>query len=161
MILYLKMDLIIALLLVIILGLALLSGFLFFRYTKMNRQIEAFLTNSNAKDLRESILTYIQKVEALNKEIQKTEDRVKYLEGIAKISFQKVGIIRFNPFRNFGGDQSFVIALLDGKNNGFVMSSIFTEQGSRIYSKSVVGGKSRHTLSKEEEEAIKKAIKHD
>jgi cell division protein FtsB len=145
------MDLIIALLLVIILGLALLSGFLFFRYAKMNEQIEAFLTNSNAKDLRESILAYIKKVEALDKEIQKTEDRVKHLEGIAKISFQKVGIVRFNPFRNFGGDQSFVIALLDGKNNGFVMSSIFTEQGSRVYSKSVVGGKSRHTLSKEEE----------
>jgi hypothetical protein len=57
-----------------------------------------------------------------------------------------------------GGNQSFVIAFLDQKNNGFVISSLFVKDGNRVYTKEVKDGKSDHTLSSEEKEAIEKAI---
>ena len=58
-----------------------------------------------------------------------------------------------------GGNQSFIIALLDGKNNGFVISSLFVKEGSRVYTKEIKAGKSDYKLSKEELEAIERAIK--
>ena len=72
-------------------------------------------------------------------------------------SFQKISLIRFNPFKGVGSDQSFSIALLDLDNNGFVLTSIYGQEGNRIYAKPVSNGKSEYSLSKEEEEAIEKA----
>jgi hypothetical protein len=84
--------------------------------------------------------------------------KIKSLEDICEITIQKTGIIRFNPFNEMGGNQSFVIALLDNKNNGFVISSLFVKEGNRVYAKAIKGGKSDHLLSNEEVEAINKAI---
>lgn len=74
-------------------------------------------------------------------------------------SIQKVGIVRFNPFNDVGGNQSFSIALLDMEDNGILITSMFSRDGTRIYSKSIKNGKSEHYLSEEEKEALKKAIK--
>jgi hypothetical protein len=57
-----------------------------------------------------------------------------------------------------GGNQSFVIALLDGENNGFVISSFFVKEGNRIYIKTIKDEKSDYPLSNEEKEALKKAM---
>ena len=70
----------------------------------------------------------------------------------------KIGVVRFNPFNDMGGNQSFIIAMLDNKNNGFVISSLFVKDGNRVYTKTVKQGKSDYVLSKEEIEAINRAI---
>lgn len=106
------------------------------------------------KDLDE-ICDYIQKLENKIDEISKELSSVR---GLAELSVKKVGVLRFNPFKNTGGDQSFSIALLDSNDNGFVLSSIYMRDGNRIYTKPVNNGKSEYTLSEEEEKAIKKAI---
>ena len=57
-----------------------------------------------------------------------------------------------------GGNQSFAIALLDGHNNGLVISSLYTREGTRIYAKPIIKGNSpRHPLTEEEKKAIAKA----
>ncbi len=72
---------------------------------------------------------------------------------------QRVGLVRFNPFADTGGAQSFTLALLDGYNTGIVMTSLYGRTGNRWYVKEVRGGKGvAIALSKEEESAIKKAI---
>lgn len=74
----------------------------------------------------------------------------------AQAHFQKVGIVRFNPFADSGGDQSFALALMDGHDRGFVISSLHSRQETRIYLKPVINGKGKEfSLSKEEERAIK------
>lgn len=73
---------------------------------------------------------------------------------------QKSGFIRFNPFANTGGDQSFILAILDGHNDGFVISSLHSRDQTRTFAKSVKNGKGeKFELSKEEKMAIDKAIK--
>jgi len=57
-----------------------------------------------------------------------------------------------------GGNQSFVIAMLDNKNNGFIISSLFTDEGNRVYAKTIKQGKSDHLLSGEEIQAVERAI---
>lgn len=75
-------------------------------------------------------------------------------------NFQKHALIRFNPFEEAGGDQSFVVALLDGNNNGVVISSLHSRGGTRVYAKQVVGAKhATHQFSKEEKEAVEKAAR--
>ncbi len=73
-------------------------------------------------------------------------------------AFQKIGVVRYNPFRELGGDQSFSITFLNEKNDGFVLTSHFGRDMQRLYAKTVKGGKSEHTLSEEEQESIGLAI---
>lgn len=99
-------------------------------------------------------------------ELERLEDSQKSLKEVkavlekqgaeAQKHFQKVGIVRFNPFSDSGGDQSFSLSLLDGHDRGFVISSLHTRQETRIYLKPVVNGKGKEfPLSKEEEQAIR------
>ena len=72
-------------------------------------------------------------------------------------SVQQVGIVRYNPFADTGGQQSFALALLDGRGNGFVVSSLHSRQATRLYLKQVAGGRSEVALSEEETEALRRA----
>ncbi len=76
----------------------------------------------------------------------------------SKKDLRKVGIVRFSPFSEVGGDQSFSVALLDADDNGFVLTSHYLRESNRIYAKPVEKGASKYQLSKEEIEAINKAI---
>jgi len=152
------MSLTVILLLIIILVLALLSCFLFFYYLKINRKIDLLLGKGKIRDLRDVLFSHIEKTKGIELVLKGAIEKIKSLENISKITFRKIGVVRFNPFNDLGGNQSFAVALLDGQNNGFVISSLFTQEGNRVYAKSVVNGKSGYVLSNEEKEAITRAI---
>jgi len=76
-----------------------------------------------------------------------------------KSCIQKIGIVRFNAFKDVGSDLSFALALLDEKNDGVVLNGIYSRDVSNIYAKPVKNGTSTYTLSNEEEQAISKAVK--
>ncbi len=154
------MQLIVVLLVLLILILAGLSGFLFFYYVKMNKTVDLFLEKGKVKDLRDVLFSQIEKTKDIESQLNNAIDNIKSLEETAKISLQKMGVVRFNPFNDMGGNQSFAIALLDSKNNGFVISSLFIKEGNRVYAKKVTNGKSDHILSGEEQDAIERAIKN-
>jgi len=69
----------------------------------------------------------------------------------------KVGVVRFNPFQDTGGDQSFAFALLNAKGDGIVISSLHGREGTRIYAKPIKELKSEYHLTEEEIKAIEKA----
>lgn len=100
------------------------------------------------------ILAFCQKLE---NDFQKLTEEFESFRKDAHFFIQKVGIVRFNPFKELGGDQSFSIALLDGRDNGIVLTSLYTREGNRVYAKPVQNGTSSYHLSEEEKEAIKKA----
>lgn len=77
-------------------------------------------------------------------------------EGILHI--QKIGLVRFNPFKDTGGDQSFVLSLVDGNDTGVIISGLYARSGTRWYAKKVVKGKSiGHDLSDEEKKSLREA----
>lgn len=100
----------------------------------------------------------LEKLESLEKQVRELSgelaDTKKQLAG----AVQKIGVVRYNPFRELGGDQSFSVALLDEKNDGFVLTSHFGREMQRLYAKTVKGGKSDHILSEEEQESIDRAM---
>ena len=76
----------------------------------------------------------------------------------SQLHFQKIGLLRFNPFERVGGEQSFVISLLDYDNNGLILNFIYTREGLRVYTKKVKNGKGEeYELSDEEKKAIAKS----
>jgi len=119
---------------------------------------EIFQGNS-AKNLEGVILQHTQNLKTLDHDIQELFNISNQINNLALRGLYKVGMIRFNPFKDVGGDQSFAIALLNGKNNGLVISSLFTREGTRIYSKSVkAGSPEKYPFTEEEEQAIKIAL---
>jgi len=102
------------------------------------------------------ILSILRNLEG---KIGRLSEEVDNLKKEIKFPIQKFGIVRFNPFSNIGGNQSFSIALLDGHGNGVVITSLYAQEGNRIFAKPIEKGNSIYSLSKEEKEAIEKAIK--
>lgn len=95
-------------------------------------------------------------------QVENIKGEITRLKNESKNYFQKQAFIRFNPFEDTGGDQSFVIALLDGQNNGFVISSLHSRGATRVYAKAVNNGKSNaHPFSKEEKEVVERAARQD
>ena len=109
-------------------------------------------------NLEKLISSQMKKIEEQEADIQKIKKEIFGLDKISKLSFQKIGLVRFNPFKEVGGDQSFSIAMLDFNNNGFVITSIYSRDGNRVYAKAVNNGKSQYPLSNEEKETIRIAM---
>lgn len=100
----------------------------------------------------------VNKEEIDRKDIIELEKRIGKLEKEGLLHLQKVGLLRFNPFKDTGGDQSFTLALLDAKDTGVVISSLHTRTGTRWYAKSVINGKgTEYELSDEEKKALKES----
>lgn len=124
----------------------------------LRKKIKIFLRGKKVKDLEEVLSEQVKRMEGIEGNIKDINKWNEKLQGICDISITKVGVIRFNPFKDTGGDQSFAIALMDSNDNGIVFSSLYTREGTRVYAKPIERGASSYNLSKEEEEAIKKAI---
>ncbi len=106
----------------------------------------------------------LQTLEQAIEYIKKLEDRIDAMqEDLYKekeknnLALRKLGILRYNPFKESGGDQSFSLALLEENDNGFVITSIYTNEGVRVFAKPIIKGESKYQLSEEEKEVIKKA----
>lgn len=140
-------------LLLLILNLVLLI--VFFR---MRKKLNFFLQGKNAGNLEESIGNLINDTIALHSNLKKISSEQEKQAKMLYSTIKKIGIVRFNPFNNTGGDQSFAIALLNSNNSGILISSLYLREGTRIYAKPIIELKSTYPLSKEEEEALKKAI---
>jgi hypothetical protein len=124
---------------------------------KIKKRTRSFFANSEAKDLEEIIYKQIRKTNEIDCKVEKLiSNNEKIKENLSKC-IQKIGVVRFNPFNDTGGNQSFAAAFLDNYLNGIIILGLYSRDGVRVYSKQVRKGKSEYILSKEEEEAIKVA----
>ena len=101
---------------------------------------------------------HLDKVYAVARELDDLSARTAVLEARGRRAFQRVGLVRFNPFEETGGNQSFALALLDATGDGFILSSLHARTGTRVYAKAVTSGRSDGALSEEETEALRLAL---
>lgn len=99
----------------------------------------------------------IARLDSLAAEASEQRDRLESLELRIERAVQRIGVVRFNPFEDTGSNQSFALALLDKQDNGVVISSLHSRQGTRIYLKAIEAGRSETALSDEESEALRRA----
>ena len=147
-------DFFLPLFIVIILWLGILTMFLWkalSHYNKLGRG----LTDKNFKSIMENIL---KDINIAKKDIDYLKSYCDNINKAGLLHIQKIGLVRFNPFKDTGGDQSFILSLVDGSDTGVVISGLYSRSGTRWYAKRVVKGKSiDHELSDEEEKALKEA----
>mgnify|MGYP000256378116 CR=1 FL=1 len=93
------------------------------------------------------------------KEIKSLHSEILNIKDLGRLNLQKVGLSKFNPFNESGGDHSFSLALLDGNKNGIIITSLHTRERTRVYLKEIFSGKSKIDLSKEEQKALKLSLK--
>jgi hypothetical protein len=114
--------------------------------------------NITKKDLKSLLSQILNTVQLNEKELKDLNSALKKVRNSMMSHIQKIGFVRFNPFPQTGGDQSFCLVLLDEKDNGFVLSSLHSRDTTRFYAKTIKNGKADgYELSKEERKAIKNA----
>ena len=128
------------------------------RTRRLGRRIDALTRGEEGKDLGAILDAHLNKVFAVSNEVDELTVRTAVAEANLRRSFQRIGLVRFNPFEDTGGNQSFALALLDANGDGIVFSSLHSRTGTRIYAKAVNGGRSETALSDEETQAVRDAM---
>lgn len=139
---------------VIILWLFVISFFLWKTISHYNKLGQG-LGDKNFKSIMETLL---RDVSIAKKDIDNLKLYCDKIQKEGLLHIQKIGLVRFNPFKDTGGDQSFILSLVDGNDTGVIISGLYARSGTRWYAKRVVKGKSaEHELSEEESKALREA----
>ena len=122
---------------------------------KLRKSYGEFMSKlGNGNNLEEMMKNYINKVVEVENNQNKLAEYCNKLDNDLQKCVQKVGIVRYNAFKDSNSDLSFSIALLDEKNNGIILNSIYGRDNSTIYAKPIKDGVSTYILSDEEKQAL-------
>lgn len=129
------------------------------RISRINKNAKEFMRKlGTGKDISEDLNNYMDRIIEVEEALSETHAYCRQLDNKMKDCIQKIGIVRYNAYNDAGNDLSFAVALLDDKNNGVVFNGIYSREMSNIYAKPVINGKSKYTITEEENEALLKAM---
>ena len=148
----------IAILFIAMIGLAVLFIVQMNKYKKLERRFRAFMSGADGASLEEDMAALFSDVRKLKEHDLIHRNDIVEMKRILLSCFQKVGIVKYDAFREMGGQLSFSIAMLDQRDNGFVMNSVHSASSSYVYTKEIENGRSAIELSDEEKEALQIAI---
>jgi hypothetical protein len=139
----------------LILWSSVLSFFIFNNVNHYNKLI----SKAKDADLKKLLEELIKSEELNKKDIKRIYLLIDAINKDSLTHLQKLGLVRYNPFNDTGGDHSFSLSTLDGNGNGFVLTGLHTRDKTRFYIKSIKEGKATRELSNEEVRAIELAVK--
>ncbi|MBQ7410138.1 MAG: DUF4446 family protein [Clostridia bacterium] len=123
--------------------------------TKINKKYIKFMKQlGNGSNLDEMLRDYLRDVKEIKQDNSEIKAYYTKLDSDIASCIQKVGLVRYNAFRDVGSDLSFAIALLDGNDTGVVLNGLYGSESSNIYAKPIKGGVSTYQLSEEEKYAL-------
>jgi hypothetical protein len=128
------------------------------RLSALERRLAGLTSAGDGRSLESTLHATLDRVGALATGVDQLTSRAAMLETVQRKAVQKTGLVRYNPFEDTGGNQSFAVALLDANGDGVVVSSLHARQNTRVYAKAVTGGRAEAALSDEEGEALRKAM---
>lgn len=149
----------------IILGLAvfqlillILFVVLFIQHKKMKNNYNSFMQGQDGKSLEESILNKFSEIDTLAEKNRNLSTGLEKNEASLQCSFQKIGLVKYDAFKEMGGKLSFSLCLLDNNDNGFLITSMHsTREGCYTYAKEIIKGESYVVLAEEERKALEQA----
>ncbi len=129
------------------------------KLTKLRKNYSDFMTKlGKGENIYDMLQQYVKNVEDIKAENSEIERYCEKLENDSKYNLKKIGLIRYNAYKDTGSELSFALAILNEKNTGIVLNGIYGRDISNIYAKPITEGKCTYALSKEEEQALKQAI---
>lgn len=130
------------------------------KLTKLRKNYSDFMTKlGKGNNINEMLQDYVKRVDDIKKENVEIENYCRKLDDESKNYLKKIGLVRYNAYKDTGSNLSFALAILNDHNTGIILNGIYGRDTSNIYAKPIVEGKCEYALSKEEKEALDKAIK--
>lgn len=143
----------------IVLLLLLLFFILLIRQNGLIKKYREFMKGdkdvTTMEQLIESRLNEIERLEIKNDALVK---KIIEMEDVLLGTYQKMAIVKYDAFREMGGNLSFVLAMLDKNDNGFLLNSVHSRDACYTYIKEVIKGNAKTELSEEEKEALREAV---
>lgn len=132
--------------------------FLLIRYNQLNISYQMFMKGKKAESLEEEIGALFNDISTLKSSTEKNrKDIKKIIENLSEC-YQRVGIVKYDAFKEMGGKLSFSIALLNDSATGFIINSIHSSEGCYVYTKEIVNGECAISLGDEEKKALTLAL---
>lgn len=132
---------------------------LFCKNSSLNKKYNAFMKDTDGASLEQAFIEKFESMDGLIAKARKTDQRLAKIEETLLAAYQKIGIVKYDAFHEMGGKLSFALALLDDKNNGFLINCMHsTREGCYTYIKEVENGECSVILAEEEKQAIDMAV---
>lgn len=129
------------------------------KHARLKKRLAKFTVGRNGASLEKDIFALIEETNQLKVVVDRQRKEILDLYKRLETTFQKIGLVKYDAFQQMGGKLSFSLALLDENNNGFILNSVHSTEGCYSYTKEINAGVSSLTLGKEEEEALRIAMK--
>ncbi len=128
---------------------------------KERRSIQQLFPQSDERNIKSKLNELLAELAEVKEREKVIFETLKQLANDVESGVQTIEILRYNPYGDVGGDQSFSVALLTGRDNGVILSSLHSRSGTRVYAKSVSSGQAEIKLSKEEQQVLDTALNKD
>ena len=155
----LSTDTAVTILLALVLVFLVLMVFWLVKYIKISRGYDLFMRGKDATSLEETIARLMNRVESLEQNDKANKDVLRIINRSLVNTYQKVAVVKYNAFEGMGGQASFVLAMLDLNNNGFLLNVIHSRNTCYTYLKEIKEGQAEVVLGNEERMALMQAIK--
>lgn len=126
---------------------------------KLKKNHKIFMSGNSAKNLEDTLIKRLDQIDDLIEANAENQSNIEILSKNMKITYQKMGLIKYDAFHEMGGKLSFSLAMLDESDNGFIINAMHTREGCYTYIKEIVEGNSIIVLSEEEQQALNRAMK--
>ncbi|MHB8780999.1 MAG: DUF4446 family protein [Candidatus Geothermincolia bacterium] len=130
------------------------------QWSMLRRNLTLLKRGASNENMVELVARHVKDVQSLAEQFDGLMARYDYLLELLQGSAQRIALVRYDAFEDMGGKLSYSAALLDDNGNGIIFTSIYARNENRTYAKPVVEGRSTHTLSREEEESLRRAMRY-
>ncbi len=125
---------------------------------RLNKRVDSLLGSGNNSNIEGALFDFHREVKEARQIFKAKNTELESLLDFSKRFFCRWSLVHYNAYGDMGGDVSFILCLLNKENNGLLINSIHSRNGTRLYSKEVKGGQCKDTISEEEKDAIEKAL---
>lgn len=130
------------------------------KLSKLNKKYKRFMTGSNGKSLENQFFTRFTELDELKLESKKLKIKINKISENLLMTYQKIGIVKYDAFKEMGGKLSFALAILNDNNDGFILNSMHSSrEGCYTYIKEIIKGEAFVVLAEEERLALEEAKK--
>ena len=147
-------GILIIVMLVMIIVLAVMLVFLLIRYNRLETSYQMFMKGKKAESLEEEIGALFDDISGLKAQADKNKKDIRKIIENLRECYQRVGIVKYDAFKEMGGKLSFSVALLNDNETGFIINSIHSSEGCYVYTKEIVNGECAISLGDEEKKAL-------
>jgi hypothetical protein len=127
---------------------------------RLKRKYMIFMKGKDGQSLERTFINEFKEIGRLSSLSEIQANDMKMLHQTLDKSLTKYGIVKYDAFDDVGGKLSFVLAMLDKDDTGFILNAIHSRENCFLYIKEIVKGESYIMLGKEEEESLRRAVLH-